>query len=101
MVRSLVPTGWVSTLVAAGAIAVWLMVVGRWARRPGWTGRHVVAAVAGDLVAIGGTAFITTPLGDIPLWQKLISNVVLLTLVLAVAATAYAVQRRQTLSTTA
>ncbi len=76
--------------------APWVVavVLGRWSRSPAWEGRHVVGAVVGDLIAIGGPAFVTTPLGDIPVWQKLASNVVLLTLVLAVAALAYAAERR-------
>ncbi|WP_052591600.1 hypothetical protein [Luteipulveratus mongoliensis] len=89
MVRSVVPTGWFSTGVAAAAIVAWVVLVGRWSQRAGWERRHVVAAVIGDLLSIGIPAFFTTPLGDIPTWQKLISNVVLLSLVLAVACRAY------------
>lgn len=85
-VRSITTTGWVGTLAAAAAIGVWLWLVGRWSRRAGWTGVHVVAVVVGDLISIGGPAFFTTPLGDLDQTAKLVANVSLLLLVLVVAA---------------
>ncbi len=88
-VRSMVPTGWVGTLMGAGAILAWLVLAGRWSRRESWTGAHVVAAVIGDLLSIGLPAFLTTPLGDLDPVAKLVSNVALLALVLAVAARGY------------
>ncbi len=94
-VRSLVPTDWVATLVATACIALLLLLVGRWSRRRAWTGRHLLAVAVGDLVSIGGPAFLTSPLGDPSLAAKLTANVVLLSLVLAVAARGYAVLARQ------
>lgn len=93
-VRNVVPTDWPSTIGAAACIALWLALLGRWSARPGWDGRHLVAALVGDLVSIGGPAFLTTPLGDVPLAAKLASNVALLTLVLAMAAHGYRAERR-------
>jgi hypothetical protein len=93
-VRSFVPTGWWGTLAATGAIVAWLVVMARWSRRSGWGGVHVLAAVVGVLLSIGGPAFATTPLGDVPLATKLASNVVLLALVLMVAAVGYRAERR-------
>ena len=87
--RSVVPTDWLGTLAAVAAIAVWLVLMVRWSARTGWDGRHLVAALIGDLVSIGGPAFVTTPIGDVPLAAKLTSNVLLLALVLALAARGY------------
>lgn len=84
-VRSVVSTGWVPTVAAAGATVGWLVLVGRWSRQSGWSGVHVLAAVTGDLLSIGLPAFALTPLGDVPLAAKLTTNVVLLLLVLGVA----------------
>jgi hypothetical protein len=88
-VRSIVPTGWWATILALAAIAVWLVLMRRWSRRSEWGGVHALAAAVGVLLSIGGPAFTTTPLGDVPLAAKLITNVVLLALVLAVAAVGY------------
>lgn len=93
-VRSLVPTDWVSTAAALAAIAVWLVLMGRWSARAAWDGRHLVAALIGDLVSIGGPAFLTTPLGQVPLAAKLTSNVLLLALVLAMAVHGYRSEQR-------
>lgn len=76
-------------------IILWLIVVARWSRTSGWSGEHLVAALIGNLVSIGGPAFITTPLGHIPTWEELTSNIVLLALVLSIAAVAYTVERNQ------
>jgi hypothetical protein len=84
-VRSVVPTGWIGTMAAFGAIVLWLVLLGRWSRRTGWTPSHVLAAVVGDLLSIGGPAFTTTPLGDLDQAAKLVANTLLLALVLAVA----------------
>ena len=84
-VRSVVPTGWVGTLAALAAIVLWLVLLGRWSRRSGWTPSHVLAAVVGDLLSIGGPAFATTPLGDLDQAAKLVANTLLLALVLALA----------------
>ncbi|MGA9101458.1 hypothetical protein [Aeromicrobium sp.] len=88
-VRSIVPTSWWATILALAAIVVWLVLMRRWSRRSGWGGVHVLAAAVGVLLSIGGPAFTTTPLGDVPLAAKLATNVVLLALVLAVAAVGY------------
>lgn len=93
-VRNVVGTTWPWTLAAAAAIVVWLVLLGRWSGRAGWDGRHLVAALVGDLLSIGLPAFVTTPLGDVPLVAKLVSNVVLLGLVLALAARGYRAERR-------
>lgn len=93
-VRSVVPTGWLGTLAAVAAIAVWLVLMVRWSAHTGWDGRHLVAALIGDLVSIGGPAFVTTPIGDVPLAAKLTSNVLLLALVLALAAFGYRAESR-------
>ena len=87
--RSVVGTNWVWTLTAVAATVVWLVLMGRWSARPGWDGRHLVAALVGDLLSIGGPAFVATPLGDVPLAAKLTSNVLLLALVLGLAARGY------------
>jgi hypothetical protein len=76
------------------AILVWLVLMGRWSRRAGWGGMHILAAVVGDLLSIGGPAFVTTPLGDVPLAAKLATNIVLLALVLTVAAVGLRAERR-------
>jgi hypothetical protein len=99
-VRSVVPTGWWGTLLAVAAILAWLVLMGRWSRRSGWGGLHILAAVIGDLVSIGGPAFITTPLGDVPIAAKLATNVVLLVLVLAVATVGHRAERRLNLAAT-
>jgi hypothetical protein len=96
-VRSVVPTGWAGTLLAAVAIVSWLVLMVRWTHSPGWSGVHVVGALVGDLLSIGGPAFGTTPLGDPSLAAKLVANTVLLGLVLGVAAVSY---RRETTPTT-
>ncbi len=85
MVRSVVPTSWSGTVAAIAAIVLWVVVVGRWSRRAGWTGVHLVAAVTGNLLSIGLPAFWIEPLGDVSLAAKLTTNVVLLGLVLATA----------------
>ena len=95
MVRNVVPTGWVGTLAAVAAIALWLVIVGRWARQEGWNGKHVVAAVTGNLLSIGLPAFWTDPLGDVPLVAKLATNTVLLGLVLAVAGIGFRRERAE------
>lgn len=92
--RSLIPTDWVSTIAAGAAMAGWLVLMARWSARSGWDGRHVVAALAGGLVSIGGPAFVTDPLGDVPLVAKLASNIGLLALVLALAARGYRAEQR-------
>jgi hypothetical protein len=94
-VRTVVGTSWPWTLTAVAALVVWLVLMGRWSGRSGWDGRHVVAALVGDLASIGGPAFATTPLGDVPLVAKLTSNVLLLALVLALAARGYRAESRQ------
>ena len=83
-----------STIAAGATIVVWLVLIARWSVRPGWDGRHVVAALVGDLVSIGGPAFVTDPLGDVPLAAKLASNIGLLALVLALAARGYRAEQR-------
>ena len=88
-VRSVVGTNWAWTLTAVAATVVWLVLMGRWSARAGWDGRHLVAALVGDLLSIGGPAFVATPLGDVPLAAKLTSNVLLLALVLGLAARGY------------
>jgi len=88
-VRSVVGTNWAWTLTAVAATVVWLLLVGHWSARRGWDGRHLVAALVGDLLSIGGPAFVATPLGDVPLAAKLTSNVLLLALVLGLAARGY------------
>jgi hypothetical protein len=93
-VRTLVPADWVPTTAAGAAIALWVVLMARWSARPGWDGRHVVAALVGDLVSIGGPAFLTDPLGDVPLAAMLASNVGLLALVLALAARGYRTEQR-------
>ncbi|MGC4110883.1 MAG: hypothetical protein QM747_10760 [Nocardioides sp.] len=93
-VRNAVPTGWVGTTAAVLAIGIWLALLATWSARSGWDGRHLVAALAGDLLSIGGPAFLTTPLGDVPLATKLASNVALLALVLALAARGYRCEQR-------
>ncbi len=97
-VRSLVPTGWVPTIAAGAAIAGWLVLMARWSIRSGWDGRHVVGALVGVLVSIGGPAFVTDPLGDVPLAAKLASNIGLLALVLALAARGYRAEQRWSLT---
>jgi hypothetical protein len=94
IVRSVVGTTWLPTIAALAAVGVWVVLMGRWSRTPGWSGRHVVAALAGNLVSIGGPAFFTTPLGDVPAATKYVMNTVLLTIVLAVAARAYREESR-------
>lgn len=93
-VRSAVPTDWLGTVAASAAITVWLGLMVRWSARTGWDGRHLVAALIGDLLSIGGPAFATIPLGDVPLAAKLTSNVLLLALVLALAARGYRAEER-------
>jgi hypothetical protein len=93
-VRSVVPTGWWGTLAAVAAIVIWLVLMGLWSRRAGWGGKHVLAAVVGDLLSIGGPAFAITPLGDVPLAAKLATNIVLLALVLGVALAGYRAEQR-------
>jgi hypothetical protein len=92
-VRSVVGTNWLWTIAAIATIVAWLALMTRWSTRTGWDGRHLVAALIGDLVSIGGPAFITTPLGDVPFAAKLASNVLLLALVLALAARGYRAER--------
>jgi hypothetical protein len=93
-VRNVVPTDWPSTAAAALAIVVWLVVLARWSARSGWDGRHLVAALVGDLLSIGGPAFLATPLGDVPLATKLASNVLLLALVLVLSRRGYRAEQR-------
>jgi hypothetical protein len=93
IVRSVVPTSWAGTLVAAAATGLWLVVAGRWSRQAGWTGVHVVAAVTGNVLSIGIPAFWTDPLGDVPLGVKLATNTALLGLVLAVATVGFRRER--------
>lgn len=93
-VRSLVPTDWVGTLLAAATIALWVALVGVWTRAPGWSGSQVLGACIGVMLSIGGPAFITTPLGRPNLTAKLIANVVLLGLVLSVGMVGYRRERR-------
>ena len=89
-VRSVVGTDWLWTLVAIASLVGLAGAARRdGPRRTGWDGRHLVAALVGDLVSIGGPAFVATPLGDVPLVAKLTSNVLLLALVLALAARGY------------
>jgi hypothetical protein len=98
--RNVVPTDWPSTVGAALAIAVWLVVTARWSARSGGDGRHVVATLVGDLLSIGGPAFLATPLGDVALATKLASNVLLLVpdlvlvLVLVLAGRGYRAEQR-------
>lgn len=75
-------TGWLPTGVAFGAVVVWLVLVGRWSRRRGWGGLHVLAAAAGSLLGVAGAAFIVEPLGDVPATAKYITNAVLLAIAL-------------------
>jgi hypothetical protein len=89
VVRNVVPTGWFGTALGLASIALWLALMGRWAGRQAWTGRHVLAAVVGDLLAIGVPAFWATPLGHLDHTAKLAANSILLLLVLAVAAQGY------------
>ncbi|KQY59251.1 hypothetical protein ASD11_06635 [Aeromicrobium sp. Root495] len=91
---SLVQTGWLSTAALAAAFAVALGLLWRWGTRDGWTGRHTVAAVTGDLLSIGVPAFWVEPLGGASLGPKLVTNAALLAIVLAVAARGLVVQRR-------
>jgi hypothetical protein len=93
-VHNVVGTDWVWTLTAVGATAVWLVLMGRWSTRSGWDGRHLVAALVGDLLSIGGPAVVASPLGDVPLAAKLTSNVLLLALVLALAVRGYRTESR-------
>jgi hypothetical protein len=59
------PNGWLPTAIAFGAIVVSLVLMGRWSRRRGWGGRHVLAAAAGGLLGVAGAAFLVGPLGDV------------------------------------
>lgn len=86
--RSLVPGSWPGTVLAMAGIGLWLVLMARWSRRTGWSGGHVAAAVAGDVLSIGGPAFFITPLGHQNPVAKLVANTVLLGGVLLVARTA-------------
>jgi hypothetical protein len=87
------PFGWPATGIALGAVVVWLVAVGRWSRRRGWDGRHVLAAAAGSLLGTAGTAFMVEPLGDVPAVAKYVTNAVLLAIVLGLVAWAARAQR--------
>jgi hypothetical protein len=80
------PYSWQAAGIALGAVVVWLVVVGRWSRRRGWDGRHILAAAAGSLLGVAGTAFIVEPLGDVPAMAKYVTNAVLLAIVLLLVA---------------
>ena len=83
--RSIAPGTWAGTLLTVAGIAVWVALMARWSNRTGWSGRHVLAAVAGDLLSIGAPAFIIEPLGHPNLAAKLSANVILLGGVLLLA----------------
>jgi hypothetical protein len=85
--------GWLPTGIVLGAIVVWLVLVGRWWRRRGWGGRHVLAAAAGSLLGVAGAAFLVEPLGDVPAAAKYATNAVLLAIVLLLVALAARAQR--------
>jgi hypothetical protein len=87
------PFGWPATGIALGAVVVWLVAVGRWSRRRGWDGRHVLAAAAGSLLGVAGTAFVVEPLGDVPAMAKYVTNAVLLAIVVGLVAWAARAQR--------
>jgi hypothetical protein len=88
------PNGWLATGIVLGAAGGWLVLVGRWSRRRAWNGRHVLAAAAGSLLGVAGTAFIVEPLGDVPTAAKYATNTVLLAIVLLLLASAARAQRR-------
>ncbi|MBA2955800.1 hypothetical protein GON03_15805 [Nocardioides sp. MAH-18] len=81
-------TGWVAlpptpagtVLVALLAVGV-VLVVRRWSRRGDWGQRHVLALAGGAVVAAGGWAFLTTPIGEVSSQEKYGHNVALLLLV--------------------
>lgn len=87
-------SGWLPTGVAFGAVVVWLVLVGRWSRRRGWGGLHVLAAAAGSLLGVAGAAFIVEPLGDVPATAKYVTNAVLLAIVLLLVIMAARAQRQ-------
>lgn len=88
------PDGWLATGIAFGAVVAWLVLAGRWSRRRGWDGRHVLAAAAGSLLGVAGTAFIVEPLGDVPATAKYVTNAALLAIVLLLVVLAARAQRR-------
>lgn len=85
----LIGVGWLATAAAVLALVAWFGLVGRWARAAGWTPHHLLAAVIGDLVSIGGPALFSTTAGDPALALKVTANLSMLVLVLAVAARAW------------
>jgi hypothetical protein len=87
------PNGWLPTGIVSGAIVVWLVLMGRWSRRRGWGGQHVLAAAAGSLLGVAGAAFLVEPLGDVPAAAKYATNTVLLAIVLLLVVLAARAQR--------
>jgi hypothetical protein len=67
--------------------------MGRWSRRRGWGGRHVLAAAAGSLLGVAGAAFLVEPLGDVAAPAKYATNTVLLAMVLLLVVLAAWAQR--------
>lgn len=69
-------------LLSTGTIAL----VWRWSHRGDWGQQHVLALAAGAVVAAGGYAFLSTPIGEVSDAEKYGHNVALLTLMLGLSA---------------
>ncbi|PRX96577.1 hypothetical protein [Allonocardiopsis opalescens] len=86
---------WGPTLFAVAAVVLWSYLMLRWSRAPGWSGTHVLASAAGYLFAVGGAAFLVTPLGDVDPAAKAAGNIALLVLVAVLVAAGWMVQNRR------
>ncbi|GAB3768967.1 hypothetical protein [Microlunatus parietis] len=85
---------WPPTLFAVATTVLWLVIMVRWSGSPGWSPVHQLAAAAGYLFAVAGTAFLVTPLGEVDLAAKYGSNLTLLLLVAVLTGTGWSIQHR-------
>ncbi|SCE80409.1 hypothetical protein [Micromonospora mirobrigensis] len=87
--------GWAGVAVlAAVAILVGTLVV-RWSRRAGWGQRHVLATVAGALLAVAAMAYAAPPYAAASPGMALASDVLASVIILVLLSTAWTRIRRQ------
>jgi uncharacterized membrane protein YfcA len=73
------------TLLAALSLAATVL-VWRWSHRGDWSQQHVLALASGAVIAAGGYAFLTTPIGEVSDAEKYGHNIALLLLVVGLSA---------------
>ncbi|TQS29225.1 hypothetical protein [Microbispora sp. KK1-11] len=72
------PSTWAGVAAGLAVIALCAAAVGRLARSPEWSGRHVAALAAGALTARAAVGFLAVPLGEVAPVAKYAHNVAFL-----------------------